>query len=141
MEIKRTYETKDHEPTEYGTWDTYKTRYRLSLNVVDSETLHFEYEKFKVGFGSWENIDEVASDYSTSSYLWNDSLHPTWEEMALKEHELKEEFIRYFTDKVNENLEEISWRERRNVEYNDIIQGVKANYLKKHTMNGLEPQR
>lgn len=138
-EIKRTYKVKDHEKTEYGTWDSCKSRYRLSLNYEDGEFI-FEYEKFKVGFGSWEKTDGVASTYSTSSYLWNDECHPTWGEMSLKEDILKDEFIRYFNEKNEEHQGEIDWRERRIVENNDILQRIRSTHIR-HKLNGLEPQR
>ena len=134
MEIKRTYEIKHHEPTKYGTWDNCKSRYRLSLNLGEDDDLIFEYEKFKVGFGGWEVTDGVSSTHQSSSYLWNDTLHPTWDEMSLKENELKEEFIRHHQEQVDDNESEIEWLINRNRELNDIIQGVKCNYIKKHKM-------
>ncbi len=137
-EIKRTYEVHHHEPTEYGTWDNYKSRYRLSLNYEDG-VFHFEYEKFKTGFGSWENTNDVASCYSTSSYLWDDESHPTWEEMSLKENILKKEFIRHFNEKIEEHQGEIEWREERIKEHNDVLQRIRGTYIKRHSF-GLEPQ-
>jgi hypothetical protein len=136
--IQRTYEVRHHEQTEYGTWDGCKSRYRLSLNYEDG-VFHFEYEKFKCGFGSWENTDDVASNYSTSSYLWNDTLHPTWDEMSTKEGILKEEFIRHFNKKIEEHQGEIEWREERIKEHNDVLQRIRGTYIKRHSF-GLEPQ-
>jgi hypothetical protein len=81
----------------------------------------------------------VASCYSTSSYLWNDESHPTWEEMSLKENILKEEFIRYFNEKIETHQNEIEWRKERIKEHNDVLQRIRGTYIKRHSF-GLEPQ-
>jgi hypothetical protein len=117
---------------EIGSWSHRPLRYRLSLTINDNN-LVFRYLEFRVGFMGYEVVGDVASSNLVSSYLWEPDVSLSWDEMLLKEPDVKREFIRNISEKMRLNETEIQRRKDRNKEYSNLINTIKSNHIKRHT--------